>query len=310
MVPSSLDGVELGAAVVEACADDKAIVVSEDLGRGRRLDRAAEAVGRGRGAVDLAQDAVGQHAGRGNRQAIEPDEIRQIALQDRESTESSDRGIRILRVGPVAIDVALPETAVVGVSLERKSIDRIPAGARSEKGQLILRRLRKRVGACPVPVEQLDRGCGGGAKVVGRAGECDVELGLIAARAEVGVDAAQPRRRVVAPAIVVDGIGGEIARQVSGLPSRLHHGSAPSERAAAQFRVGALVGESVLHLDGQCAAQRVEPVYRVAGHERHAIDGGFRNEVPVDDVAKKLVDAHAVLIDGQALRRADRRARR
>ena len=55
----------------------------------------------------------------------------------------------------------------------------------------------------------------------------------------------------------------------------------------------------------RCAAQRVEPVYRVAGHERHAIDGGFRNEVPVDDVAKNFVDADAVLIDGQALRRAD-----
>ena len=40
-----------------------------------------------------------------------------------------------------------------------------------------------------------------------------------------------------------------------------------------------------------------------------AVDGIGRQEVPVDGVAERLVDAHAVLIDGEALRQAvDRRS--
>ena len=68
-----------------------------------------------------------------------------------------------------------------------------------------------------------------------------------------------------------------------------------------------MIGESVLHLERQRAADRVEPVDRIAGNERHPIDGVLRDEVPIDDVAEHFVDAHPVLIDGEALRRADHR---
>ena len=201
----------------------------------------------------------------------------------------------------------LPEPAVVGVRLEREGAGGIPAGARGQKGQLVLRGLRNGVNACPVLVEHLERSCGSGAEVVGSAGECDVELGLLAAGAEIAVDATQLRRRIIAPAVVVDGIGGEVGRQVSGLPSGLHRTGAPPERAAAQLGVGALVGKSVLHVDGERAPQGVEPVDRIAGHQRQAIDGSLRDEVPVDGIAKNLIDAHSVLIDGQPLRGANDR---
>ena len=52
---------------------------------------------------------------------------------------------------------------------------------------------------------------------------------------------------------------------------------------------------------------RVEPVDRIAGHQRHPADGVFGDEVPIDDVAEHFVDAHAVLIDREPLRRADHR---
>src|SRR6516165_750740 len=131
---------------------------------------------------------------------------------------------------------------------------------------------------------------------------------LLAARAQVGIDAAQLRRRVVAPAVVVDGICGEIGGEVPSLTTGLHGNAAPPEGAAAQLRIGAAVGESVLHVDGERTAECIEPVDRIARHHRHAIDGRLRDEVPVDDIAEYLVHPHAVLIDRQSLRGAyDRR---
>jgi hypothetical protein len=92
-----------------------------------------------------------------------------------------------------------------------------------------------------------------------------------------------------------------------GLPAGLHRSGAPPERTAAQLGVGALVGKSVLHVDGESTPQGVEPVDRIARHEGQAIDGSFRDEVPVHGIAKNLVDPHSVLIDGQTLWGADDR---
>jgi hypothetical protein len=77
----------------------------------------------------------------------------------------------------------------------------------------------------------------------------------------------------------------------------------------ADHRLGflALVGEAVLHLDGEGAADGVETKDRAVGHEREAADRHFRDEVPVDDVAIGLVDAHAVLVDRKSLRRSRHR---
>ena len=82
---------------------------------------------------------------------------------------------------------------------------------------MILRRLRKRVDARPILREHLHRRRGGGAEIIIGAGEGDVELGLIATRAEIDVDTPQRRRRVIAPTGIVDGVGRDIARQVSDL---------------------------------------------------------------------------------------------
>ena len=48
--------------------------------------------------------------------------------------------------------------------------------------------------------------------------------------------------------------------------------------------------------------------HRIGTDDRDAVDSVVGQEVAVDDVAERLVDAHAVLIDGEALRHAvDRR---
>ena len=74
--------------------------------------------------------------------------------------------------------------------------------------------------------------------------------------------------------------------------------------AALQRGFRALPGEAVLHHHIDRAAQRVEAEHRIAAPHIHAGDGGLRDGVPVDGVAKGFVQPHAVLIDRQALRRA------
>src|SRR5580704_12706840 len=99
--------------------------------------------------------------------------------------------------------MALPESTIVDNLLKRQGIARSPTRVRRQKGEPILRRLRQRVDARPVLAEHLHRRRSGRAEIVGGAGEGDMEFGLIAAPAKVGIDASQLRGRMVAPAGVV-----------------------------------------------------------------------------------------------------------
>ena len=69
-----------------------------------------------------------------------------------------------------------------------------------------------------------------------------------------------------------------------------------------------MIGVSVLHFEGERTARGVKAVHRIAGHERQLVDRLLRDQVPIDDIAKHLVDANAVLVHGEPFRRADDRA--
>src|SRR6185437_13539467 len=72
-----------------------------------------------------------------------------------------------------------------------------------------------------------------------------------------------------------------------------------AEGAAGSLAREAVKGEAVLHRHQRGAAERVEPVDRVAADQIEAVDGEVRNQVPVDGVAEAFIDAHAVLVDGK-----------
>ena len=134
-----------------------------------------------------------------------------------------------------------------------------------------------------------------------------MKFGLIAACAQIGVDPPQLRRRILSPAGVVDGVGGDVAGQVSDLASRLNRCAGASERAGHDLAFDAVIAVSVLHLERERAPDGVEAVDRIARNQRQLVDGVLRDEVPIDGVAKDFVDAHAVLIDREPLWRADDR---
>src|SRR5208282_6886915 len=81
------------------------------------------------------------------------------------------------------------------------------------------------------------------------------------------------------------------------------------ERAALEIGFETLPGEAVLHRHGDGATEGVEAENRIAGDDRRLVDRICWDEVPVDRVAERLVDAGAVLVDGQPLRRASDRGR-
>ena len=75
---------------------------------------------------------------------------------------------------------------------------------------------------------------------------------------------------------------------------------------AGEFRGGALIGETVLHGDDHGAAQPpVQSVDWVGTNNVDPVDRCIRKQVPVERVAKGLVNPHAVLIDGETLRRPE-----
>ena len=74
------------------------------------------------------------------------------------------------------------------------------------------------------------------------------------------------------------------------------------------WTAAARILRAALGVDRQRAAQRVESEHRVrAGNQLDAGDRRLRQQVPVDDVAERLVDAHAVLEHRQALGHAEQR---
>ena len=66
--------------------------------------------------------------------------------------------------------------------------------------------------------------------------------------------------------------------------------------------------ESGLCFDGDCTAECVEAEQRVGPrHQVDRLDGGIGNERPVDCIAERLIDPHAVLVHGYALRQPEKR---
>jgi hypothetical protein len=114
---------------------------------------------------------------------------------------------------------------------------------------------------------------------------------------------------MVAPTSIVGRVGCRVDRQAAILYAGLHTAREPTVHAAQPIDLSAMVVEAVFHIDRNRAANGVEAEHRVVGLQGEFVDGDFREERPIDDVAIGFVDANAVLIDGDALRGAGHRRR-
>ena len=99
--------------------------------------------------------------------------------------------------------------------------------------------------------------------------------------------------------------GDEPVQAVGAAAAGLEFGRQPALLACQPLHRAARVLEAVLGSHRQRAAQRVQAEQRVgARHQGQRCDRRLGNQVPADDIAERLVQAHAVEVDRQALRRA------
>ena len=79
-----------------------------------------------------------------------------------------------------------------------------------------------------------------------------------------------------------------------------------AEGAGAEVGAEAFVAEAVFHVHDHGAAEAVQAEQRRgAAGQRDIVDGGLRQQIPVDRVAERFVDADAVLINGDSLGQAE-----
>src|SRR5260370_37492090 len=111
--------------------------------------------------------------------------------------------------------MALPVAAEISVAGESECIGRTVARVCGEEGKLVRRVLRPGVDARPLPVEHLDRRRDGAGQPGVGARKGEMEFALIAARAEVEIEAVELRgRRELPPSGVLDCIRTELPRGV------------------------------------------------------------------------------------------------
>src|SRR5262245_11008402 len=131
-----------------------------------------------------------------------------------------------------------------------------------------------------------------------------MDLRIGAFPAEIAVEAGNPRRRLVAPAVIFDALRSKVEAPFS-IPNAVLQPTAEATVGAArgvEFR--AAIGEAVLHLEADRAAERVETEGRIVGPDVGASDGNGWDEVPVDGVAEGFVDADTLHVDRKPLRGA------
>jgi hypothetical protein len=81
------------------------------------------------------------------------------------------------------------------------------------------------------------------------------------------------------------------------------------ERTPGDRGVESLVGKAVLHRHRHGTTERVQAEHGGRAQGVDPVDGDVRDEVPIDRIAEGFVDAHAVLVDRDPLRRAEHRGR-
>src|SRR5437879_1122679 len=207
--------------MVEARPDHELIVAPEQLVAVGRLERTADRLGDRVGAIDGARNGTAQNVG----------DLQSILIKERSrwiaeaQARARDTG---LSVADIAVDMLLPEAADVGVALDRPGVAEAIAAGRVQERELVLVGLRRGIDRAPAPIEQLDRRRRQRAEPIRRAGEVEMEFGVIAAHTDIRVDAAQLGGRALAPAIVVERVSRRVECDIVFLRADLRaHGTPP-----------------------------------------------------------------------------------
>ncbi len=295
-------GVEVGGVAVDAAARHEVVGVAEDVMRVRHLQRPADADRANLLEIVLADRQRAPLRDVGNQIALGIGDRRgAVRLTHRAGQIAAGAGGV---VGGVAIDHRLMEFAVIGVGLEGQAVIDLVTAIQRDEFQLVDGVLRTGEDQGAPDREFLHRRGGLAGHAVVGAGEGQIEGKPALMVADGAVELAQRVGGELAPAVFLERAARRIDAPRPDPRAILQRDLPLAPGAAGDLGVTALVGEAVLHGQHHGAAQRVEAVDRIGAHYVDAVDGDVGEQVPVDRVAERLVDAHAILVDRQPLRRA------
>ena len=313
---------EVRSAGVERGADDDLVHGGRELQRARRLRRHAALRLR---AAAAAQHAVAGEVGVGALQRPRDAEQRRERRfrridgrgrrDARRGERSAVRGAQCVQrlvervVGEVAVERARRDATDVDLAREAPASFDVVRRRQAQQAGAVARLVGSRVDARLALREQLRILKAIAVQRRRRAARAQRQVGRARTPAELAERLDQPGRRIVAPAAVAKDVRGAEPREAALVPAAaLDLELLAAVRAGGQLHRAAGVGRAVLGLHRNCAAERVEPEQRIrARHERDRGDRRGRQQVPADDVAERLVEANAVDVERQALRRAEQR---
>ena len=134
--------------------------------------------------------------------------------------------------------------------------------------------------------------------------------GVFRAPAKAAINIERSRFRLIAPAVLVEAFDINVVAKLSIIAADFNVGRSATERAGADLNITALEVKAVLHIDDEGAAEAIEAVEWVrTAAKGNLVNSGLRQQVPIDRIAKGLIDAHAVLVDRQPLGQPQQRRR-
>ncbi|HEY0106148.1 MAG TPA: hypothetical protein VGB91_08700 [Rhizomicrobium sp.] len=212
-------------------------------------------------------------------------------------------------INGVAVDQVLVEVPVIAVEAQSERIACLICAAKLRQLHLVVHRLREGEYRARVGGQHLHRCRADGRDRIGRAGKRQMQgqpAGLIG---DVPIGLFERGGRAITEAIILQTADAEIDAEVAETPAVFRMAANVAERAAGNLGVGPVERQGVLHLQRHRATHRVQPEHRIVALKREAIDGEFRDQVPIHIIAEGFVEARAVLIDRDAFGYArDRRS--
>jgi hypothetical protein len=131
-----------------------------------------------------------------------------------------------------------------------------------------------------------------------------MQLAGVTAPADIAVEILEVGRLQIAPAILMHPARRDVHSGIATLLAIFEVAAERAERSAVQLKLRALIGETVLELHAQRAAQRIQAEHRVRALQVHLVNRHIGQQIEIDGVAKGLVETDAVDVDGQPLGRA------
>jgi hypothetical protein len=273
------------------------IVVTEQLIGIGCLQRHARRGRMGRGSIVLSQHGITESIG----------ELNPIQAKCRRGSVAKAKqrvigGVASLRAGRITIQRLVIEDPHMGGAFDRPVRRGLDLARQIDIPNAVGGGLRRGIGRAIILLQQFNRHRRSRAEIIVGHAHIEMKFAHVVLVADIAVEAAHVRRRKIAESAVVQSFQGAVNGKIIDLLAPLRRTLDTSERAAHRVDLGAVIGEAVLHLHVDGPAQRIKAESGIVGHDSDRLYRRGRDQIPVDGIAERFVDAHAVLINRKSLR--------